>query len=138
MTKQFLLNVIICRSDINPVFFFWHPVITKLLFLFIFFFAKCSDPADILSTKSKSISKKSFAYEILIWILLNTKYSKGIVSFIPYFCLLVFGILVTLVAWFSFHFLAKCKQGLCNIFVAKSDQKRKKGWTKHKKEKILT
>ena len=28
--------------------------------------------------------------------------------FIPYFCLLVFGILVNLVAWFSFHFLLPC------------------------------
>ena len=44
-------------------------------------------------------------------------------SHIP-FHLLVFGILVTLVAWFSFHFfpscpsyLAKCKQRLRNIFV---------------------
>ena len=47
-----------------------------------------------------------------------------IVSFIPYFRLLVFGILVTLVAWFSFCFflscsscLAKCKQRLHNIFL---------------------
>ena len=65
-----------------------------------------------------------------------------IVSFIPYFRLLVFGILVTLVAWFSFQFfpscppcLAKCKQRL-HIFVTSSpkvtkNQKRKIGWTKH-------
>ena len=45
-------------------------------------------------------------------------------SFIPYFRILVFGILVTLVAWFSFSFflscpscLAKCRQRLRNIFV---------------------
>ena len=46
------------------------------------------------------------------------------VLFIPYFCLLVFGILVSLVACFSFRFflscpscLAKCKQRLCSIFI---------------------
>ena len=47
------------------------------------------------------------------------------ISFIPYFRLLVFGILVTLVSWFSFRFFfrlahlgfAKCKQRLRNIFV---------------------
>ena len=40
-----------------------------------------------------------------------------LVSFIPYFCLLVFGIFVTLIAWFIFYFfpsclsfLEKCKQ----------------------------
>ena len=50
-----------------------------------------------------------------------------IILFIPYFRLLVFGILVTLVAWFSFCFfpscpscLAKCKQRLCNIFISSS------------------
>ena len=70
-------------------------------------------------------------------------YLYVIVSFIPYFRLLVFGILVTLVAWFSFHFfpscpscLAKCKQRLRNIFVTSSpkvtkNKKRKMGLTKH-------
>ena len=60
------------------------------------------------------------------------------VFLILYFRLLVFGILVILVAWFSFYFfpscpscLAKCKQRLCNIFlyshnlVIKSNQKPK-------------
>ena len=65
---------------------------------------------------------------------------QTIVSFIPYFRLLVFGILITLVAWFSFRFfpscLAKCKQRLCNIFVTLSpkvtkNQKWKMRWTKH-------
>ena len=54
-----------------------------------------------------------------------------------------FGILVTFVAWFSFHFfpscpsyLAKCKQRLRNIFVTWSpkvtkNKKRKMRWTKH-------
>ena len=44
------------------------------------------------------------------------------VSFIPYFRLLVFGIIVTLVAWFSFPYfpscpycLVICKQRLCYI-----------------------
>ena len=63
------------------------------------------------------------------------------VLIIPYFCLVVFGILVTLAAWFSFCFfpscpsyLAKRKQRLRNIFIVKSDQKpkRKMGWTKQK------
>ena len=74
----------------------------------------------------------------------NITYSAlFIVSFTPYFRLLFFGILVTLVVWFSFRFfpscpscLAKCKQRLCNIFVTSSpkvtkNQQRKMGWTKH-------
>ena len=64
------------------------------------------------------------------------------VSFTPYFRLLVFGILVTLVAWFSFRFfpsspscLAKCKQRLRNIFLTllpkvTKNKKWKMGWTK--------
>ena len=60
-----------------------------------------------------------------------------IVSFIPYFCLLVFGTLVTLVAWFSFHFFRLAHLASQNLnkdyviflyfhnFVAKSDQKPK-------------
>ena len=65
------------------------------------------------------------------------------VQFISYFCRLVFGILVTLVAWFSFCFAHFAFQNVnkdyviflyfCN-FVAKSDQKWKMGWTKHKWE----
>ena len=67
------------------------------------------------------------------------------VSFIPYFCLLVFGILVTLVAWFCFRLFSRL--ALQNVnkdytiflyfrnFVAKSDQKRKMGWTKHLSQK---
>ena len=50
--------------------------------------------------------------------------SWSYVSFIPYFHLLVFGILVTLVAWFSFRFFPscpfcfpKCKQRLHKIFI---------------------
>ena len=53
--------------------------------------------------------------QVLISLLIN-------VSFIPYFCLFVFGILITLVPWFSFCFfsscpscLAKCKQRLLTI-----------------------
>ena len=60
------------------------------------------------------------------WVYPNSSLS---VLFIPYFCLLVFGILVTLVAWFSFCFflsclscLAKCKQRLRNIFVTSSSK----------------
>ena len=74
------------------------------------------------------------------------------VSFIPYFCLLVFGILVTLVAWFSFHFfifsfcpscLAKSKQRLHNIFICSlpkvtRNQIWKMGWTKHRSWTDLT
>ena len=37
------------------------------------------------------------------------------VSFITYFRLLVFGTLVTLVAWFSFHFLHLARGALQNI-----------------------
>ena len=60
-----------------------------------------------------------------------------IVSFIPYFCFLVSGILFTLIAWFSFRSflscpscLAKCKKeyvifSYFRNFVAKSDQKPK-------------
>ena len=59
------------------------------------------------------------------------------VLFIPYFRLLVFGILVTLVAWFSFRFFRLAHLALQNVkkdcaicsyfcnFVAKSDQKPK-------------
>ena len=59
------------------------------------------------------------------------------VSFIPYFRLLVFGILVTLVAWFSFLFFRLAHLALQNVnkdyviflyfrnFVGKSDQKPK-------------
>jgi hypothetical protein len=59
------------------------------------------------------------------------------VSFIPYFRLLVFGILVTLVAWFSFRFFLLGHLVLQNVnkdyviflcfrnFLAKSDQKPK-------------
>ena len=66
------------------------------------------------------------------------------VLFIPYFCLLVFGILVNLVAWFSVRFfqscpscLTKCKQRLLNIFVTSSskvnkNQNWKMGRMKHK------
>ena len=57
--------------------------------------------------------------------LVAASYNIGIyVSFILYFRLLVFGILVTLVLWFSFCFflscpscLEKCNQRLCNIFI---------------------
>ena len=63
------------------------------------------------------------------------------VSFIPYFHLLVFGSLVTLVAWFSFRFcpscpscLVKCKQRLCNIFMF--FQFHHKKWQKTKKTKM--
>ena len=69
------------------------------------------------------------------------------VSFIPYFRLLVFGILVTLVVWFLFFpscpsCLAKCKQRLSNIFVTllpkvTKNQKRKMGWTKYKSIIVL-
>ena len=59
------------------------------------------------------------------------------VSFIPYFCLLVFGILVTLVAWFSFLFFHLAYLVLQNVnkdyiiflyfrnFIVKGDQKPK-------------
>ena len=66
------------------------------------------------------------------------------VSFIPYFHILVFGILVTLVAWFSFCFFCLAhlalqnvnKDYLCNIFVTSlpkvtKSQKRIMGWMKH-------
>ena len=57
--------------------------------------------------------------------------------FIPYFHLLVFGILVTLVAWFFLVFfpscLAKCKQRLHNIFVFSWLCRQK--WPKTKNEK---
>jgi len=67
---------------------------------------------------------------------LNPDFSKN-VSFIHYFRLLVFGILVTLVAWFSFRFFHLAHLALQNVnkdyiifshfrnFVAKSDQKPK-------------
>ena len=59
------------------------------------------------------------------------------VSFIPYFCLLVFGTLVTLVAWFFFFFFLLDQFALQNVnkdyvifsyfcnFVAQNDQKPK-------------
>ena len=65
------------------------------------------------------------------------------VCFIPYFRLLVFGILVTSVTWFSFRFFSRLAHvALKNVnkdyvtfsyfcnFVAKSDQKWKIGWKK--------
>ena len=73
-----------------------------------------------------------------------------LVSFILYFHLLVFGILVTLVAWFLFQFFFHLAHlALQNVnkdyiiflyfrnFVAKSDQKRKMGWTKHLIDKLV-
>ena len=54
---------------INPCNFSLTNYLIQIAFLFLFFFAKCSDPADILTTKSKLISKKSFTYQRLIWIL---------------------------------------------------------------------
>ena len=69
------------------------------------------------------------------------------VSIILYFRLLFFGILVTLVAWFSFHFfpscLSKCKQRLRNIFLISSpkvtkNQKQKMGWRKHLSTNFVT
>ena len=67
---------------------------------------------------------------------------KSFVLFIPYFCPLVFGISVTLVAWFSFLFFLLAHLALQNVnkdyvifsyfynFVAKSDQKPKNGMNK--------
>ena len=63
---------------------------------------------------------------------------------ITYFGNFVFGFFVTLVAWFSFRFFCLAHLALQNVnkdyvifsyfcnFVAKSDQKRKMGWTKQK------
>ena len=66
-------------------------------------------------------------------------------EFIPYFRLLVFGILVTLVVWFSLHFFRLAHLALQNVnkdyviflyfcnLIAKSDQKprtKKMRWTK--------
>ena len=71
------------------------------------------------------------------------------VSFIPYFHLLVFGILVTLLRDFLSCFFCLAHLALQNVnkdyiiflycrnFVAKSDQKQKIGWTKHKKDILL-
>ena len=73
-------------------------------------------------------------YEYLVGVICHPWIQGIIVLFILYFCLLVFGILVTLVAWFSFFFfpscpscLAKCKQmfSYFHNFVGKSDQKPK-------------
>ena len=67
----------------------------------------------------------------------EVKYILSYVLFIQYFCPLVFGILVTLVAWFSFRFFCLAHLALQNVnkdyvifsyfcsFVAKSDQKPK-------------
>ena len=73
------------------------------------------------------------------------------VLFIPYFCLSVFGILVTLVAWFSFHFsFSLAYLALQNVnkdyikflyfrnFATKSDQKPKNGMNKVKKYKLCS
>ena len=68
-------------------------------------------------------------FSIFIW---TPNYSN--VSFIPYFAFLVFGILVTIVAWFSFRFFCLAHLALQNVnkdyiifsyfrnFVAKNDQ----------------
>ena len=65
---------------------------------------------------------------------LCTSICVPIVLFIPYFCLLVFGILVTLVEWFSFRFFPSYPSCLANVnkdyviffypcnFAAKNDQ----------------
>ena len=62
----------------------------------------------------------------------RTAKMNSCVSFISYFRLLVFSILVTLIAWISFHFfpscpscLAKCQQRLCNISSAKVTKNKK-------------
>ena len=69
------------------------------------------------------------------------------VSFSPYFCLFVFGILVILDAWFYFRFFLSSPFCLANVnkdyliflysynSVAKSDQKQKIGWRKYSLEK---
>ena len=74
-----------------------------------------------------------------------SNYGKLInVLFIPYFCLLVFGILVTLLTWFFFHLAHLDLQNVnkdhiifsyfCNTSSSKvtKTKKRKMRWTKHK------
>ena len=72
------------------------------------------------------------------WNLLKRFFSITIVSFIPYFRLLVCGILVTSVAWFSFFqfcpsCVVKCKQRLINIFVFSYLRRQKLPKTKNEK-----
>ena len=77
----------------------------------------------VANHQTKLTTDTKLSYTKQTWVK-SFKYMKSCVSFIPYFCLLVFGILVTLVAWCSFCFflscpscLAKCKQRLRDIFV---------------------
>ena len=98
--------------------------------------------ATIIAALLHSIHKPRVCnvWVMFIWLLVN-------VSFIPYFRILVFGILVTLVAWFSFRFFRLAHLALQNVnkdyivllyFITSSpkvtkNQKRKMGWTKHMK-----
>ena len=111
--------------------------LTKIPFLFSFFFSKerpglvCSFAIFSVSIFPRSVKIWYFGMKIRnmflwgnihefhnVWSGYNCKENP------IQFRLLVFGILVTLVAWFSFRFfpsfpscLAKCKQRLRNIFV---------------------
>ena len=81
---------------------------------------------------------------------LKTYITFSIVSFIQYFHLMVFGTLGSLVAWFSLCFFRLAHLALQNVnkdyvifpyfhkFVAKSNQKRKMGWTKQTFPKLGT
>ena len=74
--------------------------------------------------------------------IMSDDYQASYFLFIPYFGLLVFGILVTLVMWFSFRVFFRLAlpclgnkdyvifSYFCN-FADKSDQKWKMKWTKH-------
>ena len=59
------------------------------------------------------ISPNQFFSQCASWKINHNKYSY--VYFIPYFCLLVCGILVTLVAWFSFCFFCLSHLALQNV-----------------------
>ena len=84
-------------------------------------------------TLAKTLRYHPFVTSAHVWTFSNpTTYLPTIVLFIPYSCLLVFGILVISVAWFSFHFFRLALQNVnkdypiflyFHNFIAKIDQK---------------
>ena len=69
-------------------------------------------------TLAKTLRYHPFVTSAHVWTFSNpTTYLPTIVLFIPYSCLLVFGILVISVAWFSFHFFRLALQNVNKDYV---------------------
>ena len=114
---------------------------------FVHYFGICCDDLHSITWRRPPPSPRGNSLRCIVNWLVVTWSLQTIVPFIRYFGLLVFCILVTLVAWFSFWFvppcpscLAKCKLRFLYFhnFVGKNGQKpkRKMGWTKTFRKKI--